>query len=300
MRVVLTALLLLVLPLSFAHANSLTVGVMDSDPKGANVRETPVRGGKIINVVQYPGSQEGLYERRVTVSEQKGEWFNVLLEDASTGWMHKSILGMCASAAGDTPCELRAEPDSAARGVAQIPAGETLGLEGFTEGWVKLRYAGAADGKTVVGWLPEECLSASGTCISGKNALTFRNETEYLTLISFDIITQTGRTTITPLIDPERSFTILRPANNMANGTVDLDCYMGMPNNIHFLFTDVPFNKIDTLLVYWEDENTPGLELFMRGESLGSLSGTMTQDDMRGDEEDEDDEDEDETEEPKN
>ncbi|MDL2272392.1 SH3 domain-containing protein [Desulfovibrio sp. OttesenSCG-928-I05] len=288
MRVLFAALLFFALtPLSPVQASGMTAGVMDSDPKGANVRATPSRSGKITNVVHYPGSQEALYERRVMITGQNGEWFSVILQDASDGWMHKSILGMCASAAEDAPCELRAEPGNAAKRLATIPAGTALGLEGFSDGWVKVSYAGTAagkDGKALVGWLPEECLFASGVCIAGENALTIRNKTEFLTLISFEIIAKDTRLAVSPLIAPDRSMTVQRPAD----GKADLDCYMGMPNNIHFLFRDVPFDKADTILVHWSEESNPELELLSGGKSLGRLSGTMTHDDLRGDMDEED------------
>ena len=258
-------------------AGAVSAGVHDSDPKGANVRETPSRKGTIVNIVKYPAAEDELYSRRVMVTDQNGEWFNVTLQDAARGWMHKSILGFCAGSMENGPCMLRAEPDESAQTLVPLPEGARLGLEGARDEWVRVSYRDK-DGKTVVGWLPERCATPSGVCLSGEGVITVRNRTGYFSLLSFTVAAPGGPGDIYLGLEPGQGMALRKPAV----GTANLDCYMGMPNNVHFLFENVPFGKVDALAVRDTDGASPVLELFLKGKSVGRMAGTMTQEDLRG------------------
>lgn len=258
-------------------AGAISAGVHDSDPKGANVREAPSRKGNIVNIVKYPAAEDELYSRRVMVEGQNGEWFNVTLQDASRGWMHKSILGFCAGSMENGPCVLRAEPDERARTLVTLPEGARLGFEGAREEWIRVSYRDK-DGKTVAGWLPERCATPSGVCLSGEGVVTVRNRTGCFPLLSFTVAAQSGPGGVYLGLEPGQGVALRKPAA----GTANLDCHMGMPNNVHFLFENVPFGKVDAMAVRDTDGSSPVLELFFKGKSVGSIAGTMTQEDLRG------------------
>ena len=80
--------------------------------KGTNVREAP--DGKVTHVIPYGGKTDAAIEMRlVTVTGRDGQWFHVRLADQSTGWMHASVLGSCASSTEDGEPYMYAQPDDA-------------------------------------------------------------------------------------------------------------------------------------------------------------------------------------------
>ena len=273
------SILLLFLLVPFSSVCAVSVGVTDTDPKGANVRDAPSRQGKVVTVVAYPADPDGLYSRRVTAVEQKDGWFNVTLQDGATGWMHKSILGFCAGSMDDGPCVVRAKPEDKAQAVTEVPEGAQLGLEDVRGEWVRVSYRDKG-GKAVAGWLPERCAMPSGICPSG-NAVIIRNRTAYYSILDFKVAT--GKSSRGMYIDvgPGQSLAVPVPAR----GAAAVDCGLGLPQDLHFLFDDVPFDRVDALALHdGEDNYSPVLELFFKGKSVGRIAGTVKQDDLRGEE----------------
>lgn len=149
--------LLLAAPALAADAASVQMLVIDQDPKGTNVRDTP--GGKIIQTIPYGDSDEILDQRAVNVTGRKNDWFSVVLPDGKTGWMHKSVLGSCASATEDGDPWLQAKPEDGP-GLLQIKSDTPLQLVDVQGTWAKVSFKDAA-GKTRTGWLPEQCRSSN-------------------------------------------------------------------------------------------------------------------------------------------
>lgn len=160
MKQLLTLLLLLLFALpASAQENGIAMLVIDTDPKGTNVRESP--GGAVARSIPYGGStDEEIEMRRVMVTEQNGQWFQVRLADESSGWMHASVLGSCASATEDGDPGMNAEPDDESAQVARIKDGTPLRLleVRFSDergGWARVE---SAAGKKETGWMMEHTL----------------------------------------------------------------------------------------------------------------------------------------------
>ena len=145
-----------------AHAeeNVIRMLIVDPDPKGANVRDEP--GGKIIRVIARDAKTDEETEMRaVDVLYGREAWFNVRLSDGTEGWMHRSVLGSCASGTEDGDPHLFADPDSFGPS-REIREGTPLGFEfgpvmASNTIWAKMSYTDAA-GKKMTGWVPRECL----------------------------------------------------------------------------------------------------------------------------------------------
>lgn len=153
--------ILLVLPgIAFANADNenepaiqMGVKVIDTDPKGTNVRDAPK--GKIIHVIPFNAADDS--DRVVWVVGQDKDWFKVELEDGSAGWMHTSVLGLRGGATEDGPCDLLSAADYKSKVVVTPKDGAVLQLlDVRTPEWIKVRYI-VSKGKTYDGWMPEQC-----------------------------------------------------------------------------------------------------------------------------------------------
>ncbi|MDL2271973.1 NlpC/P60 family protein, partial [Desulfovibrio sp. OttesenSCG-928-I05] len=124
----------------------------DPDPKGVNVRKTP--GGAVIRVIPKVGAtDEQIRMRRVVVTGQDKAWFSVRLDDGSTGWMHSSVLGSCASG----PSPMYAEPDGASRLLVTLQDGSPVDLLAVSGNWARMSYTNTS-GTKVTGWMRQHSL----------------------------------------------------------------------------------------------------------------------------------------------
>jgi SH3-like domain-containing protein len=150
-----TLFLLLFASASYAGEGGIDMLVVDTDPKGTNVRESP--GGKVAHVIPFGGtSDEEIEMRRVTVKETKGQWFRVRLADDATGWMHTSVLGSCASATEDGDPPLYEQMNDSGPEVARLKEGTKLRLLSLRQNWVKVETVGTGEKKS--GWMMGQAL----------------------------------------------------------------------------------------------------------------------------------------------
>lgn len=148
-----TLVLLLPVPAADAADRTWTLLVVDKDPKGTNVRDAP--SGKVIKVLPYRRNAA----RMVEASEETDGWFRV---DAmgTDGWMHGSVLGICAEATEDGDPGLSKAPTWDAPPVAIVPAGSPVRPIGMKDEWLKVRDPAGRKGFSD-GWLPEQALTGS-------------------------------------------------------------------------------------------------------------------------------------------
>lgn len=276
--------LLLALP-AYGQSYFFQAMIIDSDPKGTNVRDSP--NGKVVRVIPHEWPEPEL--RLVVINGQEKDWFKVHLFDDYHGWMHRSVLGTCAVGTEDGDPYLKKEPREAAAIVARVKSGTPLDLLEVRDDWVKVSYADAS-GKKNEGWLEEQCTLSNPfedcrNSATPRDSITIRNESQDFTLISFTLIEKDKRNEVDLQLDPGQTKATSFPRDTQ----VDVDCYMGMPNNIHFLFKGVSFSGIvmDTLVVRDSegsgktDQFRPVLEAQFGGKKTGSFAGAMTYDDMR-------------------
>ncbi len=150
---VLFAALALLLPAFPVQAQdfSARVLVVDKDPKGTNVRDTP--SGKVVHVIPQADM------RLATVSASRKGWFKVQADGAS-GWMHGSVLGICASGTEDGDPSLIKNPDNQSPPLLRIAQGSPVSLLALQGRWLKVRYVDAK-GTKHDGWLPEQVFTLS-------------------------------------------------------------------------------------------------------------------------------------------
>jgi SH3-like domain-containing protein len=155
--ITLALVLLFTLPAYGGEGGGISMLVIDTDPKGTNVREAP--GGAVAHVIPYGGKTDAEIEmRRVNVTEERnGQWFRVRLADKSAGWMHASVLGSCASATEDGDAPMYAEPDENSARLATVQDGTPLRLLDVRGIWAKMEYT-EASGKKQAGWIMEQAL----------------------------------------------------------------------------------------------------------------------------------------------
>ncbi len=149
--------LTLALPALAAHAQDQRIWellVIDKDPKGTNVRETP--SGKIITTIANRGTDA---LRLVSASGSAKGWLKVEANGQS-GWMHSSVLGICSDATEDGEPRLHKGPQDDAGFGSPLPYGSLLTPLDMKGVWLKVRYVDAK-GKAHEGWLPEQALSMS-------------------------------------------------------------------------------------------------------------------------------------------
>lgn len=148
-------LLLFALPAAAGDVgHSWNVLVIDKDPKGTNVRQSPA--GNVIKVIPLGN---GGTPRQAQVSGQSGNWFKVEVGGV-TGWMHGSVLGTCAAGTEDGAPALAKSPRNGSPVGAKIPAGAPVRLLGMHGPWLHVRYVDAKGGEHD-GWLPEQALAMS-------------------------------------------------------------------------------------------------------------------------------------------
>lgn len=160
MRTLITLTLVLLFTLS-AYAEEIGIGmlVIDPDPKGTNVRETP--GGAVVKVLPgAPKTDKEIEMRVVRVMERNGQWFRVRLADKSTGWMHASVLGSCASPTEDGNSSVYVEPDDASARLATLPDGTRLRLLDVSGAWARMEYSTPA-GTKQAGWIMQQAMSSN-------------------------------------------------------------------------------------------------------------------------------------------
>ncbi|MBO4318671.1 MAG: hypothetical protein J5855_10440 [Mailhella sp.] len=129
--------------------------VIDRDSAGTNVRATP--SGVKIQVIplNYPGEMRTV---RASGEVSKG-WFALMPGGlADDGWVHRSVLGICAGASAKGGARAYLDPDPDGESV-QIPAGIPLTPLDMQEGWVKVRL-GMGTGTSEC-WIPKEDLVLS-------------------------------------------------------------------------------------------------------------------------------------------
>ncbi|MDL2271972.1 hypothetical protein LJC23_02955 [Desulfovibrio sp. OttesenSCG-928-I05] len=149
-----------ILPAHAGEENAIHMLVIDTDPKGTNVRDDPK--GEVIAVIPYNGkTDEEIEMRAVTVLNNVEDWFMVRLADETEGWMHRSVLGSCSSATEDGAPHMFSEPNFYAA-ATEIKDGIALSFEygpvmAGQSVWAKMSYTDAS-GKKVTGWVPRECL----------------------------------------------------------------------------------------------------------------------------------------------
>ena len=159
------AALLLVLGLAApACAGQPWVLVVDPDRAGTNVRDAP--SGSVIDVIPYasPGSPASVKERRVVrLLANEGKWFKVAY-DGDEGYVHQSMLGVCASGTEDGNPVLFKAPSQDAMSKGRIADGtRARPLAFFVEdggrAWLKVEIL-EGPSKGAAGWLIEKTFLA--------------------------------------------------------------------------------------------------------------------------------------------
>ena len=144
------------------QACDLTVDVVDQDPKGTNVRETP--GGKIVGVLKLSGTGDDWIE--VHVIGQSGDWFPIdkatQVGDDETaiftgqGYMHVSMLG---SYGLENGMPIWTDHDEKSPLVTpQAPGDEEVKFLGCWGDFARIRV------KEGTGWTKSLCLNGRTTC----------------------------------------------------------------------------------------------------------------------------------------
>ena len=144
------------------QACNVTVDVIDQDPKGTNVRETP--GGKVVGVLKGSPTEDDWIE--VHVIGQSGDWF--LIDKATRigdeeetiftgqGYMHLSMLGSYGLQNG---MPLWSDHDEKSPRVTKEAMGDQdVKFLGCWDDFAKIRA------KEGTGWTHSLCLNGRTTC----------------------------------------------------------------------------------------------------------------------------------------
>ena len=171
-RIILTMCLATVAALCNARGASTRVNaaacdveayVVDPDPKGLNVRETPGAGGCVVAVI--PLDEDGTVVH-IVASNPNG-W--VQIDRAETvmgavvfdkkGWVSGNMLGLSTRGYGTRGVKLRGD-GKAEKVIGTIPSEAEVRVAGCADDRIRVRY------KNLVGWLdPEDqCPSPVTTC----------------------------------------------------------------------------------------------------------------------------------------
>lgn len=136
-----------------AQETHLWMLIIDPDPQGTNLRDSP--GGKVKQIIM-PGKTDAEKEmRHVLVTSQKNNWFSVELGDGTKGWLHQSVLGTCSGSTEEGLCSLSQKPDDSADQSDFLEIGIPLLLLEIHGAWAKVR---TLTSPVREGWLPEQCL----------------------------------------------------------------------------------------------------------------------------------------------
>ncbi len=143
------------------QACNVTLDVIDTDPNGTNVRETP--GGKVVGVLKQPTEDDWI---EVHVVGQSGDWF--LIDKATRvgdeektifsgqGYVHFSVLGSYGLWNG---MPIWIDHDENSRPVAGAAVGDQEVK--FLGCWGEFAKIRAKEG---TGWTKSLCLNARTTC----------------------------------------------------------------------------------------------------------------------------------------
>ena len=151
----------LVLPAA-AEEMAVQMKVIDPDPKGTNVRDKP--SGKVIKVISNGKTEKEIDMRGLTVLIQDKDWFKVRLYDDTEGWMHRSVLGACASATEDGDPYAHAKPTDDSKSW-KVPSETPLYLisgpvKSGQSLWAEFRYTDST-GKKRTAWFVQQTFSGN-------------------------------------------------------------------------------------------------------------------------------------------
>jgi len=161
MKIIIACILTVLLAFpAFAADAGLRVLVVDKDPKGTNVRESP--SGKVIRVIPHTGKTDAETEMRaVTILSNQKDWFKVLLDDGTGGWMHKTVLGSCSSGTEDGAPHVYAEPTHESKSFEMEADTPLFLLSGPVKAdgtiWAEFSFS-YAPGEKASGWFSQEVL----------------------------------------------------------------------------------------------------------------------------------------------
>ena len=136
--------------------------IIDPDPKGTNVRETP--NGKVTAVLPHQPDDPALIMVKVTGYRDK--WLSVVLHDGTKGWIFSELAGMSLrNYAPGSVAVLRTRPDENAPAVGDIFGDEEVTVLGGEGAWALVRYR-HPKGHEFIGWLDPEkqCDNPYTTC----------------------------------------------------------------------------------------------------------------------------------------
>jgi hypothetical protein len=146
------------------QACNVTADVIDQDPKGTNVRETP--GGKVIAVLKTSSNPSADDWIEVHIAGQSGDWFLIDRADLvgddrkiifrGSGYVHLSVVG---SSGLQSNAELRADHDVKSPLVAKRADGDQpVQFLGCWGDFAKIHV------KEGTGWTKNLCLNQRTTC----------------------------------------------------------------------------------------------------------------------------------------
>lgn len=129
--------------------DSFPLLINDADPAGTNLRQTP--GGEVIAVI--PSAPDGKI-RQVRAVESRNGWFHVLAQEQAPveGWMHSSVLAVCAYPTEDGNAALYAEAGGSGVPLCRVPSTTPMRPLERKGDWLKVRYT-ADSGKTTDAWM---------------------------------------------------------------------------------------------------------------------------------------------------
>ena len=129
--------------------DSFPLLINDADPAGTNLRQTP--GGEVIAVI--PSAPDGKI-RQVRAVESRNGWFHVLAQEQAPleGWMHGSVLAVCAYPTEDGNASLYAEPGGSEEPLFRVPPTTPMRPLEKKGDWLKVRCT-SDSGKTTDAWM---------------------------------------------------------------------------------------------------------------------------------------------------
>ncbi|MBP3730146.1 MAG: hypothetical protein J6I40_01585 [Mailhella sp.] len=132
----------------------LAMLVIDRDASGTNVRNKPSGAKTYVIPLQYPEEVRSVI---ISGTVRKG-WFELMPGGlADEGWMHRSVLGICAGASAKGGANAYLEPSTDGPSV-QIPAGIPLTPLDMKNGWMKVRLGMGNDSSHSECWIQQDDL----------------------------------------------------------------------------------------------------------------------------------------------